>query len=155
MNSPKNGDKYLTAKKLMSALYGRLGMSPYMETLMVIESASHNTYLEKGVSNIIDLQNGKELISFLENDKNTDFKRKFNISIPIAMATTAYARIHMSKYKNLPGYKLYYTDTDSAFYDKPLPDYLVGDGLGQMRLENVLDEAVFIAPKVYGVKFQQ
>ena len=108
MNSPKNGDKYLTAKKLMSALYGRLGMSPYMETHMVIESASHNTYLEKGVSNIIDLQNGKELISFLENDKNTDFKRKFNISIPIAMAITAYARIHMSKYKNLPGVQTNY-----------------------------------------------
>ena len=58
----------------------------------------------------------------------------------------------MSQFKNMEGYKLYYTDTDSAFFDRPLPDHMIGEGLGQMKLVGVYDEAVFIAPKVYGVK---
>jgi hypothetical protein len=48
-----------------------------------------------------------------------------NVSIGIASAITAYARIHMSQFKNNPDYNLYYTDTDSVYIDKPLADNLI------------------------------
>lgn len=54
----------------------------------------------------------------------------------------------MSFFKNNPDFKIYYSDTDSIFINKPLPDW--GSSLGQMKLEHVIYKAVFLAPKVYG-----
>lgn len=34
----------------------------------------------------------------------------------------------------MPDYEVYYTDTDSIFVSKPLPDELIGDGLGQIKM---------------------
>lgn len=56
----------------------------------------------------------------------------------------------MFQFKNNPNYNLYYSDTDSIVIDKPLPENQVGKEIGKMKLENVLSEGVFIAPKVYG-----
>lgn len=47
-------------------------------------------------------------------------------------------------------YNLFYTDTDSIFIDKPLDPSLIGDDLGQFKLENVFEKIVFLASKVYG-----
>lgn len=59
----------------------------------------------------------------------------------------------MSYYKNNPLFKLYYSDTDSAFIDIELsnvnPD-LIGSELGQLKPEYDFKEAVNLAPKVYG-----
>ena len=88
------------------------------------------------------------LIKFEQNNRSNN-----NINIAIASSITAYARIHMSQFKNLPGYKLYYSDTDSAYYNKPLPDYLVSNTLlGKMKLESVNSKGIFLAPKVYGLR---
>jgi len=43
-----------------------------------------------------------------------------NINIGIAAAVTAYARTHMSQFKNNSNYNLYYSDTDSIYIDSPL-----------------------------------
>jgi hypothetical protein len=60
----------------------------------------------------------------------------------------------MSKFKNnsaLPN--LYYSDTDSLYFDGPLPSYMVDPTkLGALKLEGVYDKAVFLAPKVYALK---
>jgi len=53
-----------------------------------------------------------------------------DISTPIAMMTTAYARIYMSEFKIKYADHLYYSDTDSIVLSCPLPDHLVGDKLG-------------------------
>jgi len=40
--------------------------------------------------------------------------------------------------------------TDSAYINKPLPSEMVNSKiLGKMKLENVLTDAIFLAPKVY------
>jgi hypothetical protein len=79
-----------------------------------------------------------------------DYLESHNINIAIASAITAYARIHMSQFKNNPNFNLYYTDTDSAYIDRPFPKHLVNSKvLGLMKLENVLKKAIFLAPKVY------
>lgn len=57
----------------------------------------------------------------------------------------------MSQFKNNPDIKLYYSDTDSVFTEKPLPDNLIDDTkLGLLKLEKVLTKIVAIGPKVYG-----
>ena len=77
-----------------------------------------------------------------------------NINIAVASAITGYARIEMSKFKNNPDYILYYSDTDSIFINKPLPDHMVSDTeLGFMKLEYIVEEGIFLAPKVYCLKF--
>lgn len=93
------------------------------------------------------------IYSKIQKDINTlldGHKESHNVSISIASAITAYARIHMSQFKNNPNINLYYTDTDSAYTDKPLDPSLIDDKmLGQMKLEHVCKKAVFLAPKLY------
>jgi hypothetical protein len=80
-------------------------------------------------------------------------KESHNVSISIAAAITAYARIHMSQFKNNPKINLYYTDTDSGYFNKPLPEHMVNSKiLGKMKLKNVIDKGIFLAPKMYYLK---
>lgn len=47
-----------------------------------------------------------------------------------------------------PDFNLYYSD--SIYIDKPLPDDLVSEKiLGEMKLENIITKAIFLAPKIY------
>lgn len=56
----------------------------------------------------------------------------------------------MSQFKNNSDFNLYYTDTDSIYIDKPHQEDLVNEKvLGKMNLENVLTDAIFLAPKMY------
>ena len=64
--------------------------------------------------------------------------RKVKSNVAIAAAVTSYARIEMMKLKMLLiklGIKLFYTDTDSIFVDKELPNYLIGKEIGQLKDE--------------------
>lgn len=78
------------------------------------------------------------------------------ISLPISAAVTAYARCNIYQYKEAivnNGGTLYYSDTDSVFSSIPLSDSLVGSELGKMKVEYVAARAIFLAPKVYAVQF--
>ena len=56
----------------------------------------------------------------------------------------------MSQFKNNENFRLYYTDTDSAIVDKPLPDSFVDPKvLGKMKLEYIVRKGIFLAPKLY------
>ena len=69
----------------------------------------------------------------------------------MASFVTAYARIHMSQFKNNKDFIVYYSDTDSLFTNKPLSDNLINEKkLGYMKLEKVLTKFVGLGPKVYG-----
>jgi hypothetical protein len=72
-------------------------------------------------------------------------------NVAIAAAVTAYARIHMIKYKLSSN--IYYTDTDSIFIDESLPDNEIGKELGLMKDELdgcVIEKAIFLGIKQYG-----
>jgi hypothetical protein len=59
----------------------------------------------------------------------------------------------MSQFKNNPEFNLLYSDTDSAFVDKPLPDYLIGKELGKLKDElngGVIKKGYFLGIKKYG-----
>jgi len=93
---------------------------------------------------LVQLKNSENNV--IEDDENSTH----NINVGIAAAITAYARIHMSQFKNNPEFNLYYSDTDSIYIDRPLPGDLVNSKtLGKMKLENILTDAIFLAPKFY------
>lgn len=96
---------------------------------------------------------------------NKDLRKEFNaltsepdmlnISLPISMAVTAYARIEIHRYKSFiieSGGTLFYSDTDSIYSSIPLDPQMIGKELGEMKLEFVARRGIFLAPKVYAVE---
>ena len=152
-NSPRKSLDYIISKLLLNTLYGRFGMNPHIEKHSII-TAEETLKLndQRVITNVIDLNNGKELVSFFDNyDWNEETEKKnLNISVVISSAVTACARIHMSKFKTMKGVTIYYSDTDSIDIDKPLDPIYIGSGLGKMKLEHIFDDAIFLTPKVYG-----
>lgn len=140
----------LICKLHMNSLYGRFGMSPRMEKYQLVDS---NDVLTRLPANQIDLSEDKSLISYdviRNQDVTAPDGNYLDISLPISMAVTAYARIYMQASIAMDG--IMYTDTDSIHTTNKLPDSLVGPELGQFKLEYTAEQAVFIAPKAYACK---
>lgn len=95
------------------------------------------------------------LESVLENeDLITDSELgEVDGSVCIAAAVTAYGRIYMSQFKNIPGNPYFGGDTDSVIMQHPLPaEFVDKEELGKMKLESEI--AVGLAPgkKLYYLK---
>jgi len=159
---PKSDPLNLIAKLLLNTLYGRFGMDDSFADMSILNQESYQKFEKdhaEDIINWINLDNNvlikyrtktKDINTLLDNASETH-----NVSIGIASAITAYARIHMSQFKNNPDYNLFYTDTDSVYIDKPLPDELVNSKvLGKMKLENIIDKAIFLAPKLYYLEIE-
>jgi hypothetical protein len=163
ISNPKNSPLNLIAKLLLNSLYGRFGMNPDKPNhLFINENKSNNIdsiYKYNDVLNVLDLGNGKELLTYMpkknltldyeDDSSNCDLQ----INVAIAASITGYSRIFMSYFKDNPLFKLYYSDTDSAFLDINLDKYepnLIGKELGKLKLEYEFITALFLAPKVYG-----
>jgi hypothetical protein len=155
----------LIAKLLMNSLYGKFGMK-----LESTEISMYDTSRDEGELSLRnDIKSyGEAIQDYINIDKifyliirksiipvqynnELDMYHGQDINIAIASAITAGARVHMSYFKNNPDFNLYYSDTDSAVIDKPLPSHMIGNKLGQMKLEHNINRAVFLAPKVYGL----
>jgi hypothetical protein len=154
---PRSHPLNLITKLLQNSLYGRFGMEDSFSTIEIIDKNKFFKNIDEFYDNntkfvelgdkimVIYRTHQSEVNTLLDGSKQTH-----NVSIPIASAITAYARILMSYFKNNPNFKLYYSDTDSGFFDKPLPDHLVDNKiLGKMKLENICKKAIFLAPKLY------
>jgi hypothetical protein len=157
----------LIAKLLMNSLYGRFGMDFSLENTNIVNNIEINDLLNSNnpkTGNIIDVEPlGKNNFIITQeqpfyaniNDKMSSLNHHNNINVGIAAAITALARIYMSKFKNNPLIKLFYTDTDSIFTDKSpeqmntIFNDIIGNKLGQLKLECVINRAVFLAPKAY------
>jgi hypothetical protein len=109
---------------------------------------------ENEILDIIDLDNKlliqyKDLTNILIRPQSNDH----NINIAIASAITSYSRIHMSQFKNNSNYKLFYSDTDSIYINKPLSKDLISSSeIGKLKLEFTADKAIFLASKVYALE---
>ena len=152
LNYPKSDPMNYIAKILLNSLYGRFGMDDNFSNINVI----HKDYLADFENKFFDqieekIDLGDHMLLFFNKlESNEEIISTHNVSIAIASAITAYARIHMSQFKNNPDFKLYYSDTDSIYIDKPLPESMINDTiLGKMKLEYILYKAIFLAPKVY------
>jgi hypothetical protein len=142
------------AKILMNSLYGRFGMEDNFANINIIHKDYFSDFENKYFDNIIKTTEIDDyfLVEFenVNNDNNED--NTHNISVAIASAITAYSRIHMTQFKNNPKINLYYSDTDSIYVEEN-SDIDIGliDNkiLGKLKLENICNKAIFLAPKVY------
>ena len=144
--SPMN----LTCKMLMNSLFGRFAMKPILSIQKFIGKEEFKFLTEKYlIEDYLDLGDHGYFVSYIDIFKTT---KEPNISISIASAITAYSRVFMSKFKNnAPSvFKLFYSDTDSIFVDRDLPKDLIGNEIGQFKLEYIFKEVVFLGPKIYG-----
>lgn len=83
--------------------------------------------------------------------KSNQYEVKTNVAVIEAAAVTSYARIHMMQYKLDDN--VLYTNTDSIFTDKLLPNHMVNNELGFMKDEldgKIIKEALFLDIKKYG-----
>jgi DNA polymerase elongation subunit (family B) len=154
---PKSNPMNLIAKMLLNSPYGRFGMNDSFPSIEMVKTKEVFKFIDEFQGEIHDVVElgDKTMIVYrsTQADINTmvdGISESHNVSVPVAAAITAYARIHMSQFKNNENFNLYYTDTDSIYTDKPLPDYMISNKiLGKMKLEYVLNKAIFLAPKVY------
>jgi hypothetical protein len=168
----KGSLRYL-AKLKLNSLYGMFGRKQINSYSLNIKTEDIPSYSNINIiKNVIDYNNGYSTI-VCESSPNFENIRKLNIelettfkhfdlptyaNVAIASAITSRAQMIMMDYKNNPNFEIYYTDTDSIFTNKPLPDYMVGNALGQMKNETLdkygieyLDKACFVGIKKYGL----
>jgi hypothetical protein len=144
---PKTDPMNMTCKLIMNSLYGRFAMKPIYTDQVFINKKQLTKLIEKyEVIDLIDLKDDNFFCSFI-NPKNLD--KELKISIGIASAVTAYARVYMSHFKNNPNINLYYTDTDSIFIDSDLDKIFLNNEIGNFKLEYTFKEVVFLGPKIY------
>jgi DNA polymerase type B, organellar and viral len=151
----KNTAINLIAKLLLNNLYGRFGIKPIISDHVITDLDNLNNYMENySVLDVIELDNNKVLIKynqypdsakFYESSQNTNL----SISLPIAIFTTSYGRIEMSKFLIDPDIDVYYTDTDSIDFKGHIDPKLIGDELGIIKIEAVFSRVVYLAPKLY------
>jgi len=162
LNYPKTDPMNLLAKLLLNSLIGRFALDDSFTFTYIMNKKDYINWvkMEGVIESIIDLiEIGNSYIIQVKNpivklktdlDSGTE---THNVNIAIASAVTAYARIYMSQFKNNKDFpNLYYTDTDSAYFDGdgPLPDSMVDPKrLGALKLEGIYNRALFLSPKVY------
>ena len=154
LNYPKSNPMNFIAKLLLNSLYGRFGMIDSFPDITIFDNfKSFKEWFNKYNEDVIDwIELGnKILVQHRSEDKDQQNMlygnlETHNVSIGIASAITAYARIHMSQFKNNSDFNLFYSDTDSIYIDKPLPKDLINKNiLGKMKLEYILDKAIFFS----------
>jgi hypothetical protein len=157
------------AKLHLNGLYGYFGRrQDLIETINVSNSSIHKYLATRIVKELLKI-NDKYSTLLLSANINHKVLRNLNMicesnikstnkivmsNVAIAAAVTAYARIHMIYYKQLPG--TVYTDTDSIFTTNILPEHLIGSDLGLMKDELngvTIQEGLFLGIKKYGYWF--
>lgn len=148
---PKSDPMNLICKLILNSLYGRFAMKPIISTCELIDRYLNIwDFMDKNIiEDHFDINKDHILMTYRPNNEDNLESGEYSNSIAIASAITAYARVYMSKFKNNPLYEILYTDTDSAFIKGILPDYLIGNKLGQFKLENTFKEIIFLGPKIY------
>jgi hypothetical protein len=158
-------------KLMLNSLYGRFGMRDNATVTRIVGVEDFKKILNTHqVLNIMDFDEGthenKYLVEYVEeadrelasndhlyikslvaHDRNG---RRVNSSVGIAAAITGWARIKM--YEHLCKDGVAYTATDSVFTTVPVDPQFIGDKLGQLKLVEEFDRALFVKPNVYMIE---
>ena len=166
-------------KLFMNSLYGRLGINNTKTATICIEDNDLLYYeviceLTR-ISNtnwyfcVLNYENAFTFFKTIKKDnlgwsskdiekvyqifKKLDMKHNKGYScIQIASAITSYARIRLLsdiytfKKNNID---VVYYDTDSVFVNKPINKDLINNNIGYYKLENIIKDCYFLAPKLY------
>jgi hypothetical protein len=165
------------AKLLLNSLYGKFGMKDIESHMKIVDNKEleniTNNYNYDVLAKISDTESVikytariseklrklyKEMDKDTENDSNKtwtakDFKKERGVpsAIQIAAAIGGYSLSSMNEYKNIPGNPCIYFDTDGIVLPKPLDAKYIGKELGQMKLEYIIDKAIYAGKKLYAV----
>ena len=144
-------------KQTMNSTYGRFGLRPYLSETEILNKEDENNWSHR--KDILEIREfGDKVLVVTEAIYNENLSTEkdgnnLQISIPIAAAVTALARIQINRIKRHAAIndELYYSDTDSVVTTGTVPQELIGTGLGQLKLECTAEKGVFLAPKVYAL----
>jgi len=133
----------LIAKLLMNSLYGKFGMKMESTEIKMFDTSTDEgkdemkefiNIFDVSIKDFVQIENHfliiRDIRLTIRYNEALDMYHGMDINIAIASAITAGARVHMSIFKNNPNFNLYYSDTDSSVIDSPLPESMVGGGLG-------------------------
>jgi DNA polymerase type B, organellar and viral len=138
------------AKILLNSLYGRFGMDDNFTEARVIHKDYSQDFINKYFDYIESIEDLERYLLIIIRDPKLKDEVEHNVSIGIASAITAYARVHMSQFKNNDSIKLFYTDTDSIYTDSIIDETLIDEKvIGKLKLEHFCKKAIFLTPKVY------
>ena len=162
-------ERYLY-KLILNSLYGRLGIRPKNIKLTLEDSTNINKILHTENSEVLYQANDKylvrsagpfdpDLIKIINDEKlYVDDKDNFQAASPwggnissvqYSAAITAYARMHLNKFKNMENNTYLGGDTDSIIMKHALDYKYVGSNLGQFKLEHVITEGFYHSKKFY------
>ena len=168
-----NKSQKAMAKSLLNNLLGRFGINMdkpitellnrdvferkmLMNKITSYKELSDDKYLVSYIPKLdhdIITSHGLDFMKFVNKYKDKEIQTLSTTSVVISAAVTAYARIHISKLKldiMNQGGEIYYSDTDSIVTNIELPNSLVNPSkLGFLKLEHILNEAIFISNKIY------
>lgn len=155
----KNKGLRYIAKSCLNSLWGKFGQKNYSETVF---DRTGNKLIKIATDKKQELQT---VVPFNETDfyykrrnKDKDITPKETVSVPIAVYTTAQARLKLYEYLEKLGKRALYYDTDSCFYVTENDDEVIptGNFLGDMTDELIdygegsyIREFVTIGPKRY------
>src|SRR5258708_4793896 len=164
----------LIYKLLLNSLYGRLGIKGNINDLKIIRDIPQGPKITKVLetenSDILYQANDLFLVKSegpldpeilnliykekLYKDENNGFHCKnpwkgISSSVQFSAAITAYARMHLNKFKNIPGNEYLGGDTDSIILTHPLLPKYVGSSLGLFKLEHIIVEGFYLQKKFY------
>jgi hypothetical protein len=170
----ENEIQRLIYKLLLNSLYGRLGIKGTINDLKIIrdnpQGKKITKVLETENSDILYQANDLFLVKSegpldpeilnliskekLYKDENNGFHCKnpwkgISSSVQFSAAITAYARMHLNKFKNIPGNEYLGGDTDSIILTYPLDEKYIGSSLGLFKLEHVIVEGFYLQKKFY------
>lgn len=136
-------------KLLLNSLYGKFGQHKN-----TTEFYNYNSELGKELYNIYLSGMTKTKYNGVTYSLYNDYyaqiiKQKAKYSVLIAMEITANARLYNYDIQEKLGFEnIFYTDTDSFFTNKKLPDSMINNELGNLKLEKK-GYAFIYAPKSY------
>jgi hypothetical protein len=156
------------AKLMMNSMYGRFGMHIEEEITVLTTLEGLNSLI--AVNRVLESKKIGDLylVSYVPQaplgeqvvgTREVRPSRPMETNVPIAAAVTAYSRIIINGYKLdalKAGLQVYYSDTDSLVINGELPPGLVDPSeLGLLKLEHIILEAYFVAPKIYWLKTEE
>ena len=165
----KNVVERSVAKLTLNSLYGKFGQKEQEYTIKLIEKDKvndiiktyHYSYLAE-VSDTLALikygprvsENIRRLYADYEKfNSHNDFiftkPRGIPAAVQISAMIASFARASINPFKNLEGNIAIASNTDSLILKSPLPADVVGDKLGQFKLESKFINGVFVKPKLY------
>ena len=160
------------SKLLLNSLYGKFGMKDIISNMKILskkeankitKNYNYSIFAELGEDKVLVKYSSKlpEPLTSLFKDKKDKLneipisslsrKRGVPSAVHISAAISAYARMSINKFKNIPGNPCIYSDTDSVVLPKSLPLNFIGKELGQMKLEHQIEKGIFIRKKLYAI----